>query len=212
MAKAKEPATPWGREIRRLLRQQKITVPKMAKMMDLPYRTFGNYLLGTRDPPPSFFPQVADALGVSPNHLFGYEAGVIRIQGVTLEPQAGGGGEIIPYADNFIDLSSDWLNRHVGRKPKFLRCMNVKGDSMSPVLESGDQILIDVDDRVPSPPGMFVLWDGLGLVVKWVAPVMPIGDPPMLQITSENPRVAAYEILMDEAHISGRVVWFGRKL
>ena len=49
-----------------------------------------------------------------------------------------------------------------------LRMLSVKGDSMSPVLEDGNMILIDLNDTQPSPPGIFALFDGVGLMTKSV--------------------------------------------
>ena len=44
--------------------------------------------------------------------------------------------------------------------------ITVDGDSMEPLLAAGDRILIDVSRPVPVPPGIFVIWDGMGLVAK----------------------------------------------
>lgn len=36
------------------------------------------------------------------------------------------------------------------------------GDSMSPVINHNDRVMIDVHHRRPSPPGIFAVWDGDG--------------------------------------------------
>ena len=36
--------------------------------------------------------------------------------------------------------------------------ITVDGDSIEPLLSSGDRILIDVSRQVPVPPGIFVIW------------------------------------------------------
>lgn len=87
----------------------------------------------------------------------------------------------------------------------------VVGPSMSPVLESGDQVLVDRRQKNPAQPGIFVLYDGLGYVAKWVQH-LPRTDPPRLKISSENSRFEPYEVTLDEAHIVGRVVWYARRL
>ena len=33
---------------------------------------------------------------------------------------------------------------------------------MEPLFLSGDQVLIDVSRKAPVPPGIFVIWDGMG--------------------------------------------------
>jgi phage repressor protein C with HTH and peptisase S24 domain len=40
--------------------------------------------------------------------------------------------------------------------------ITVDGDSMEPLLSSGDRILIDTSRRVSVPPGIFVISDGMG--------------------------------------------------
>ena len=44
--------------------------------------------------------------------------------------------------------------------------ITVDGDSMEPLVSSDDRILIDVSRRVPVPSGIFVIWNGMGQVVK----------------------------------------------
>ena len=40
--------------------------------------------------------------------------------------------------------------------------ITVAGDSMEPLFLSGDRVLIDVSRKAPVPPGIFVIWDGMG--------------------------------------------------
>ncbi len=86
-----------------------------------------------------------------------------------------------------------------------LRIITVLGDSMEPTLLPGQRVLVDTADRRPSPPGIFVVWDGLGLVVKRVQ-LLPHTDPPRVKITSDNQNYEPYERTLDEAYIQGRVI------
>ena len=84
-------------------------------------------------------------------------------------------------------------------------------DSMEPLMSSGDRILIDTSQRVPVPPGIFVIWDGMGLVSKRVEHI-PNSDPPKVLIKSVNPEYQAYERIAEEVNVVGRVVWAARRL
>lgn len=95
-------------------------------------------------------------------------------------------------------------------QPGDLLLVDVRGDSMDPDFQHGDQILIDRRDRDPRQPGAFALWDGDGFVVKLVEK-MP-AKAGWLRIFSANPRYSPYEIHENEARIMGRTVWFSRAL
>jgi transcriptional regulator with XRE-family HTH domain len=86
-----------------------------------------------------------------------------------------------------------------------LKLIPVVGDSMMPTLHPGQRLMVDTTDKTPSPPGIFVLWDGLGFVVKRVE-VVPHSDPITVRISSDNPRYTPYERTLDEAYIQGRVI------
>ena len=86
-----------------------------------------------------------------------------------------------------------------------LRIITVMGDSMEPTLQPGQRVLVDTGDRKPTPPGIFVVWDGLGLVIKRVQTV-PHSEPPKVRITSDNGKYESYERALDEAYIQGRVI------
>ena len=89
--------------------------------------------------------------------------------------------------------------------------LSVKGDSMSPVLEDGDMILIDLNDTQPSPPGIFVLFDGVGLMTKSVE-LIPHSTAGQVRIAPANPHYSAYQRSYDDIRIVGRVIWFSRRL
>ena len=87
----------------------------------------------------------------------------------------------------------------------------IDGDSMEPTLRSGDQVIVNVARRSPSPPGIFVVFDGLGLVAKQIE-VIANSEPPKVHLVSTNRRYPTYERTVDEINIIGRVVWYGRRL
>jgi len=89
--------------------------------------------------------------------------------------------------------------------------ITVEGDSMEPLAASGDRILIDVSRKVPVPLGIFVIWDGMGLVTKRVQHV-PNSDPPRVMLKSSNPEYDSYECLAEEVRVVGRAVWVSRRL
>jgi len=111
-----------------------------------------------------------------------------------------------------IWLFPDPIIRHEFRaRPEDLRIITIDGDSMEPLLSSGDRILIDTSQRVPVPPGIFVIWDGMGIVAKRVEHV-PNSEPATIVIKSVNPDYQTYERGAEEVNIIGRVIWSARRL
>jgi phage repressor protein C with HTH and peptisase S24 domain len=58
---------------------------------------------------------------------------------------------------------------------------------------------------VPVPPGIFVIWDGMGIVAKRVEHVPIV-------IKSVNPEYQTYERDAEEVNIIGRVIWAAKRL
>lgn len=90
--------------------------------------------------------------------------------------------------------------------PEKLAIIRVAGDSMEPEYQAGDRVLIDTSHRIPSPPGIYVLWDGYGLVLKRLELVPGMEEPRRVRIMSINPAYSTYELTLDEIAINGRVV------
>ncbi len=115
----------------------------------------------------------------------------------------------VVYAEWLIPSEYLWSELHA--RPQHVKIIPVIGDSMSPTLLSDDRVMINTEDRNPSPAGVFALWDGLGVVVKRLEHI-PNSDPITLRISSDNPYHSAYERTLDEIRIIGRVIWFARRL
>lgn len=92
-----------------------------------------------------------------------------------------------------------------GADPGNVVLITVVGDSMEPTLLPGQKVLVDTSDRFPTPPGIFVVWDGFGLVLKRVS-LIPHSDPPTVRISSDNSHYPPYERILGEAHIQARVI------
>ena len=101
------------------------------------------------------------------------------------------------------------LLAQLGVRPGDAAEIRARGDSMAPLIEDGDLMLIDERDRrVRDQPAVFVIrLDGV-LLVKRVA-----RDGAMLRITSDNPAAAEIAAQMPGAvEVIGRVVWLSRAL
>ena len=89
--------------------------------------------------------------------------------------------------------------------------ISISSDSMVPLLEHDDTVMLDCSQIHPSPPGIFILDDGVGLVAKRIE-IIPSTTPQMLRISSENSAYSNYLRRIVEVHIIRRVVWFAHRL
>ena len=92
-------------------------------------------------------------------------------------------------------------------QPQDLLLIDVRGDSMEPVFQQGDQVLIDKRDRNPRQPGPFALWFDDGYVLKNVELIRRTGK---FRIFSNNTAYSDDEADPDDVTIMGRPVWFAR--
>jgi hypothetical protein len=136
------------------------------------------------------------------------EAGGRTIRIAELDVRASAGGGLLGENEKMIaewQVPSGVVRSHSTAPAADLRIITVMGDSMEPTLQPGQRVLVDTGDRKPSPPGIFVVWDGLGLVIKRVQ-MVPHSEPPKVKITSDNAKYEGYERSLDEAYIQGRVI------
>lgn len=208
---------------------------EVARRTGLSAERYGQYVRGLREPDFDTLLTICGALQTSPDQLLGLRpsdptpnlsntpdlppivpAGeeYDPIAALEIRPGMGGGGYEDLSDATLVLFPKRLIRDQLGAKPDDLRVVEVEGPSMSPVLESGDQVLVNIAKRNPSQPGIFCLFDGFGIVCKMVERVRRIdpGEEPKVRIISVNPLFKPEEITEDEAHILGRVVWFARRL
>lgn len=116
------------------------------------------------------------------------------------EMDAGGGHAVI----GTWSIPADYLRSYTP-SPSAVRIIRVVGDSMEPHYPAGDRVLVDTSHIIPSPPGVYVVHDGYGLVLKHVE-VLAGRTPPVARLSSDNPAYAPYEIAAQDLKVQGRVM------
>lgn len=105
----------------------------------------------------------------------------------------------------------DYLTVELHVDPGEVTLVQVRGDSMEPTLTSGDRVMVNMDDKRVSQPGIFALRDGEGIVFKRVERI--IGSAPAkLILSSDNKHHSNHQVLADDIQIIGRVVWAAKRL
>jgi phage repressor protein C with HTH and peptisase S24 domain len=109
-----------------------------------------------------------------------------------------------------IGFETRWL-RQLTANPKALSIIQVSGDSMSPTLTDGDDILVDRADAAERiRDGIYVLRVDDTLIVKRLA-ISPAQRK--FAVQSDNPAYPAWnDVNPDGIDIVGRVIWTGRRI
>ncbi|MBV8651850.1 MAG: S24 family peptidase [Alphaproteobacteria bacterium] len=102
-------------------------------------------------------------------------------------------------------MPANVVRYHTSAPAGELKIIRVVGDSMEPDFLAGERVMVDTGDRLPSPPGVFAVWDGFSEIVKRLE-MVPYSDPPRVKLMSVNPAYEPRELRLDEMVINGRVV------
>lgn len=146
-------------------------------------------------------------LGADPGHVRRSESqDFVAIPRLALDASAGPGSygaEEISFDD--FRFSPRWM-AEMGLKGAALSAIRVQGDSMEPLLRSGDEIFVDRNKR--GGEGIHVVRIGDVLHVKQ----LQASAPGRIKLISANDAYAPIELSHDEVEVIGRVVWKGGRV
>jgi phage repressor protein C with HTH and peptisase S24 domain len=213
-----------GAVIRRLRKERDLNQVDLAERIGTDSGNVSRYETDKQKPSMDMLEKIADALGTSVSEIYRLaEDGAgqvpaasekyVMVPRLNLAVAAGNGTE----PDNVeiqgaLAFQREWL-RKKGLNPDTLEIYDANGDSMSPYIENGDVLLVDVSAQEPKNNEVWVLWQGapLGVRVKRIF-YRENGD---LIIRSDNPDKTQYpdEIVpgpqCDTVKTVGKVVWRG---
>lgn len=153
--------------------------------------------------------RLARYLGVPEARLGGPQSdGVVQVSRMDVGASAGQGCLVETEAARRPGLFTSEMLRQLGVRPASASMIRVEGDSMSPLLEHGDEILVDRDQRrLTGRGGIFVLRVEGELMVKRLRPA--VGG---VELVSENPAYPLRFCRLDAVEVLGRVAWLSRAL
>ena len=128
--------------------------------------------------------------------------------------QASAGNGVVVYDEQAVAqlaFPPGYLAKLTSAKPKDLKIISVKGDSMLPTLADDDVVMLDISKRDLSYDGLFVIRDGGdALLVKRIGRASQRG---FVTIISDNRNVyPSVEKALQDIEVVGRVVWRGGKV
>lgn len=117
-----------------------------------------------------------------------------------------GGGTMIEHENAVGEwhFPTQWLRAEMRGSLRDLAVITVEGDSMLGTIQPGDKVIVDLGYKRPSPPGVYIVHDGVALVAKRLEYIEG-SDPPSVRIISDNRHYEPYTRTVDEINIVGRV-------
>ena len=89
--------------------------------------------------------------------------------------------------------------------PEKIKIFTVKEHFMEPEFKRGENVLIDLSDIRPSPPGCFIISDGFGYMLR-ACEYVPKSSPATIRVSAFNKAFQAHTLEEDDFKIVGRVI------
>lgn len=155
---------------------------------------------------------VSEALLGGPPEAGASPDGLIAVNRTPVRASAGPGAMVSDELGRpYFAFDERWLKALTASPAGKLSIIRVEGDSMSPTLNAGDDILVDLgdcEDRLRD--GIYVLRIDDALMVKRIA-LHPVAR--RVTVQSDNPAYPDWpDFGIADLHCIGRVIWAGRKL
>lgn len=215
----------------RLMDERGVNQSDLARALDVEPQAVSQWFKRNGTTPRSFrYQLIADFLGVTVADLLAapgragrmdetkpgtrpqrWREAVLTIEELDVRAMGGGGAETPDLdAEGAHPIVAQWgipadYLRAFAPAPAAVKIVRVVGDSMEPEYPAGDRVLVDTSHRTPSPPGVYVVWDGFGLVLKRLEVVLG-SEPCMVRLSSSNPAYPPYERPVSEVVVQGRVM------
>lgn len=106
--------------------------------------------------------------------------------------------------DNWVMPASLFKSRTVAG-PEQIRIFSVQENAMAPDFMPGEPVLVDLSDTKPSPPGVFLVSDGMAHIIRQISYV-PHSDPPEIKLSAASPKYEPYTLSLKRTKIIGRVI------
>ena len=163
-----------------LLDENRLSVNAFAKKVGVSQQAIGKIVRGETLNPKNIL-EIAAALNVDPHWLKTGEGdpdpsyrivevsepqnpNTVRIDILDVEASAGNGAYLSPTEQGLLSQEFDltFFRQQFGRADaKHLKLITVKGDSMAPILESGDLLYVDISENYFAADGLYVFtFDG----------------------------------------------------
>jgi hypothetical protein len=89
--------------------------------------------------------------------------------------------------------------------PDQVRIFTVQQADMAPDFLSGEHVLVNMADVTPSPPGAFLVSDGMGHIIRRCEYV-PHSNPPLVKLSAASGMYDSHTLPLKDAGLVGRLI------
>ncbi|CQH54879.1 TPA: XRE family transcriptional regulator [Yersinia enterocolitica] len=215
-----------GENIRRLRKARKMTILELATQIGGDVGNLSRLERGKQGYSDASLKRIAEALNVTVSDLFSndetndtvnaysisaFQSGgrdnVYRVELLDFSASAGNGGQSRDVIEIIKSIEYDPEHAKVmfGNRPStVVKLINVRGDSMSGTMESGDAIYVDISVNYFDGDGIYVFDFNGDTYVKRLQKIKNL-----LYVISDNPHYKEWYITPEEVdmfHVSGKVI------
>lgn len=102
-------------------------------------------------------------------------------------------------------IPANVLSQRTGAPSGEVKIYKVEEKAMEPDFTQGAHVLVDQSDTSPSPPGMFVISDGFGHMLRQCE-LVTASSPQSIKISAKDPSYKSQTIALKDIQIFGRVI------
>lgn len=97
------------------------------------------------------------------------------------------------------------MSQHTDAPSDQIKIFEVRESFMEPDFRKGEHVMVDLREKKPSPPGIFVVSDGFGTLVRHCE-FMASSNPPKIKISAISNKFQPQILTEEEFKIIGRVI------
>lgn len=205
-----------GREIRAARDAKGLSQPALAKLLGVDKSTISHWESGRNGPRPAVARRLWAALDPAINNDSPPDSrsnDSVAVMEIDAEKPWGAGSMDLHRGEGLRwSFPVGWVRNELkASDANALLIVPIAGDSMvsNPPswndLHPGDRVIVNSEDRTPSPPGFFAVSDGFAILIKRASIVSDSGAPEIL-FTCNNTAYPAYRRPVGDDSVVGRVI------
>ena len=102
-------------------------------------------------------------------------------------------------------IPANILGQHTQASPENIKIFKVEESLMEPDFKRGEHVVVDLSGQTPSPPGVFIVSDGFGYLIRQCE-ILPGQRPFMVMVSARDQAFTPQKLKLSEFKVIGRVI------